>query len=391
METLVERFDAVQEKLLGLYEAGRSDLESQIQHWDLVRQEHVLLNYARRQGIQTLGLQKVPPLAASESKAKTAIMMQLVLKSLKKSQYGQEPWTLTDTSHELFTTAPENTFKKGGVTVEVLFDNEEEKAMPYTLWRLIYYQDADELWHKTHGQVDADGLYFIDMVKQKHYYVHFTKEAVKYGQKGMWQVRTGTDVLFGPSSIASTSTGAEQGDTTAQVTRSARKGKRRRHSRRQTPSTTSTTTETDSEDSASEYRRRKRRHRERKRSKHRWDTGSESSTDTAAAVGSRHRSPDRNYPSRLARLQAEAWDPPILLVKGPSNTLKCWRYRCRIKYRGLFQCISTAFTWVADAGPQLGNARIIVGFTNTSQREKFIQTVKLPKGTSSALGNLDSF
>lgn len=391
METLVERFDAVQEKLLGLYEAGRSDLESQIQHWDLVRQEHVLLNYARRQGIQTLGLQRVPPLASSESKAKIAIMMQLVLKSLKRSPYGQEPWTLTDTSNELYTTAPENTFKKGGVNVEVLFDNEEEKAMPYTLWKLIYYQDADELWHKTHGQVDADGLFYVDIFNQKHYYVYFTKEAVKYGDKGVWQVRTGTDVFFGPSSIASTSTGVNQGETTPQVTGSARKAKRRRQSRRQTPSTTSTT-ESDTEDSSTEHRRRKRRHRQRKRtSRHRWDTGSESTTDTPDAVGSRHRSPDRHYPSRLARLQAEAWDPPILLVKGPSNTLKCWRYRCRIKYRGLFQCISTAFTWVADAGPQLGNARVIVGFNNISQREKFMQTVKLPKGTSSALGNIDSF
>lgn len=390
METLVQRFDVVQDKLLGLYEAGHTDLDSQIQYWDLVRQENVLLNFARRHGIQMLGLQRVPPLAISESKAKTAIMMRLVLDSLKKSPFGQEPWGLTDTSHELYTTPPENTFKKGGAQVEVLYDNEENKAMPYTKWKYIYYQDSEDLWHKTHAQVDAEGLYFVDTQMHKHYYVQFNKEAMQYGQKGVWQVRTGTDTIFGASSVASTSRGPEATSTDSQA---GRLPERKRKRRRRYPSTTTTaTSESDTEESTSDNRGRKRRRlRERKhRSRHRWGTGTESASDTSASVGSRHRSPNRHYPSRLARLQAEARDPPILIVKGTSNTLKCWRYRCKTKYSGLFANISTGFTWVAGAGTPEGHARILVAFKDKMQRDLFMQTVKLPKGTSCALGNLES-
>nr|AVY53534.1 E2 [Human papillomavirus type 214]QIV66771.1 E2 [Gammapapillomavirus 6]CAD1814235.1 E2 [Human papillomavirus type 214] len=387
MENLVERFDAVQDKLLSLYEAGHMDLESQILHWDLERQENVLLHFARKQGIQNIGMQRVPPLAATEQKAKTAIYMGLVLRSLKKSSYSQESWTLTETSNELFMTAPQNTFKKGGKTIEVLYDNEETKAMPYTLWTAIYYQDADDMWHKTQGQVDVKGLFYVDITGSKTYYEDFAKDAKKYGETGQWQVKTGNDTLFGPS-IASTSEDNVDGWQTIATPDTGGPRRRRGRPRRRTHSaTTSATSETDT--SSEDRRQRRGRHGKRRSKRLRW--GSESSARTPSPVGQGHRSPNKHYPTRLARLQAEAGDPPVLLVKGPANTTKCWRYRVKLRHRDLFLCISTAFSWVGETGcDRVGCARVLVGFVNETQRERFITTVRLPKGCTYAFGNIDS-
>ena len=112
MESLTERFDAVQENLLELYESGSDNIEDQILYWNLMRKEGVLFYYARQKGITRLGLQHVPSLAVSEFKAKQAIMMTLQLESLKNSEYGSEKWTMQDTSLELYNTEPQHTFKK---------------------------------------------------------------------------------------------------------------------------------------------------------------------------------------------------------------------------------------------------------------------------------------
>ena len=66
---------------MDLYESGREDLQSQIDHWQTLRQEQVLLYFARKHGVMRLGYQPVPPLATSESKAKDAIGMVLLLQS----------------------------------------------------------------------------------------------------------------------------------------------------------------------------------------------------------------------------------------------------------------------------------------------------------------------
>ena len=107
MESLTERFDAVQENLLELFESGSDNIEDQILYWNLMRKEGILLYYARQKGISRLGLQHVPSLAVSEFKAKQAIMMTLQLESLKNSEFGREKWTLQDTSLELYNTEPE--------------------------------------------------------------------------------------------------------------------------------------------------------------------------------------------------------------------------------------------------------------------------------------------
>ena len=88
MDNLSERFNVLQENLMDIYESGQEDIETQIKHWQLLRQEQVLFYYARKNGVMRVGYQPVPPLATSEAKAKDAIGMVLLLQSLQKSPYG---------------------------------------------------------------------------------------------------------------------------------------------------------------------------------------------------------------------------------------------------------------------------------------------------------------
>ena len=87
MENLSERFNALQDQLMNIYEAAEHTLETQIAHWTLLRREAVLLYYARQKGITRLGYQPVPTLAVSEAKAKEAIGIMLQLQSLQKSTW----------------------------------------------------------------------------------------------------------------------------------------------------------------------------------------------------------------------------------------------------------------------------------------------------------------
>ena len=73
METLNERFTALQDQLMNIYEAAKNTLEAQIEHWQLLRKEAVLLFVARQKGILRVGYQPVPPQAVSEAKAKDAV------------------------------------------------------------------------------------------------------------------------------------------------------------------------------------------------------------------------------------------------------------------------------------------------------------------------------
>nr|CAD1807683.1 E2 protein [human papillomavirus 101] len=392
METLVDRFDAVQDRLLGIYEAGRTDIDGQIVHWDLVRQEYVLLHYARKNGISTLGIQKVPSLATSESKAKQAILMGIVLKSLKDSAFGNEQWTLTDTSYELFMTPPSHTFKKQGKTIEVWYGNNEDNAVPYTLWNAIYYQDAQDNWYKARGQVSAEGLYYIDWEGNKHFYVRFADEATQFDAAKQWQVRTESEIIS--NFVTSTPPRSDPRPTgssaiTYATSRHDTRRTRRSTKRPQPSPSPSATSATESDTSGHDTRRRRIQQRKHKSQRPRW--GSESPIQSPSSVGQGHRLSHRHYRSRLARLQEEARDPPVILIKGPANTTKCWRYRMKQNYRALFESISTAFSWVGDRGSdRVGCSRVLVAFRNDSQREKFLHTVKLPKGTQFSFGNLES-
>lgn len=188
MEWLAERFSAVQDALLNLIEQGAEDLESQIQYWTLVRKENVMMYYGRKEGLTKIGLQPLPLLAVSEYNAKQAIHLMLLLRSLQKSPYARERWTLQDASAELINTQPKDCFKKQPYTVEVYFDNNKNNTFTYINWDFIYYQDSEEHWHKVPGLVDYNGLYYQEIGGDQVYFTLFDTDAHKYGQKGYWTV-----------------------------------------------------------------------------------------------------------------------------------------------------------------------------------------------------------
>lgn len=94
---------------------------------------------------------------------------------------------------------------------------------------------------------------------------------------------------------------------------------------------------------------------------------------------------------RLGRLLDEALDPPVILVRGEPNTLKCFRNRAKLKYAGLYKAFSTAWSWVAGDGTErLGRSRMLISFFSFEQRKDFDKTVKYPKGVDRSFGSFDS-
>lgn len=434
MEKLSERFSALQEKLMDLYESGVEDLETQIQHWKLLRQEQVLFYYARRHGILRLGYQPVPTLATSESKAKDAIAMGLLLESLQNSQYAEEPWTLVETSLETVKSPPADCFKKGPKSVEVYFDGDPDNVMSYTVWSYIYYQTDDETWEKVEGHVDYTGAYYMEGTF-KTYYIKFETDAKRYGTTGHWEVHVNKDTVFTPVTsstppvgVASQNSAPEPASTSDSPKRSSqvthrygrkasspttttiRRQKRRERQRQETPT-----------------RRRKNRSRSRSteqrggratrrslsrgssesprrggrgggrpltRSRSRSRSFTRESVDGGGVapdeVGATVRSIGRQHSGRLAQLLDAAKDPPVILLRGAANTLKCYRYRFRKKHAGSFQFISTTWSWVGGhTTDRIGRSRILISFHTDSEREKCLQQMKLPLGVEWSYGQFD--
>ena len=211
MEKLASRLDAVQEELLTLYETGSNTLDSQIRHWSLIRQENVLLHFARRQGIMRLGMQAVPHLSVSQDKAKQAIEMMLLLTNLQHTPYADEEWTLCDTSREALLAPPANCLKKGAVPVTVWFDGDKDNACQHTAWKQVYYQDGDS-WTKTDGGADYTGLFYRED-GYKHYYHTFAEDARTYGTTGVYDVEYGNELISPPIVTSSTSDGFAAADS----------------------------------------------------------------------------------------------------------------------------------------------------------------------------------
>lgn len=386
---MTERFDALQDAILNMIEAGATDLASQIQYWDLVRKENVLLYYAKKSGYKSLGLQPTPMPAVSEYNAKQAIKIQMLLKSLMTSAYASETWTLTDTSAELLNTQPKDCFKKHGYTVEVWYDNDKDKAFPYTNWTAIYYQDENGNWHKTEGDVDENGLFYRETNGDVVYFQLFEPDAEKYGSTGEWTVHFKNSTIVSSSSFA--------------------KRYPEQHKRKRDQPTTSRDTASSSQDitdgrlqreavsSTSENADLRSRGRGEQQgelpttAKRRRAVQPQLLSNPAAGdVGTRHRSAPRTGLSRLQRLQIEAWDPPILIVKGHPNSLKCWRNRLKTTANSLlYTYSSTVWKWIGDGNSPLGS-RMLLAFESETQRRRFLQVVKPPKGTVFALGSLDS-
>ena len=429
MEALSERFSALQDKLMDLYESGLEDLETQIQHWKLLRQEQILLYYARKRGIMRLGYQPVPPLATSEIKAKDAIAIGILLESLQRSKYADEPWTLVETSLETIRSPPIDCFKKGPKTVEVYFDGDPENIMPYTVWSYIYYQTDEDTWEKVEGHVDYTGAYFYEG-QLKNYYIKFEADAKRFGTTGMWEVHVNKDTVFTPVTSSTPPVGDASNNTVPAPATSVSSPQRspstnRRYGRKASSPTTTSRRQTRQRQETT--RRRKTRSRSRSREQRggretqrsssrgssesskrggrggggpltRSRSRSRSRTRESVAgggvapsdVGATVRSLSRNHSGRLAQLLDEAKDPPVILLRGNANTLKCYRYRFRKKHAGNFHFVSTTWSWVGGtSNDRIGRARMLIAFINDNQREKCIQEMKLPLGVDFSYGQFD--
>ena len=385
--SLTERFAALQEALMTLYERDPKDLQSQIQHWELVKKENEYLYYARKEGLTSLGMFPAPALQVSETKAKQAIKMNILLKSLNKSPYASEQWRLRDTSVELvLLTEPRNCFKKGPFEVEVWFDNDPLKALPFPNWDWIYYQDSNDVWHKVRGAADYNGLYFEEVNGDRTYFSIFDSEAAKYGQSGQWTVRYKNKIISASitsSSRCSFDSSCERGSSSNSISAP--------ETGRQVSE--ATTSERRPEPSTSDIRRRQRRGQQgepspRGTKRRRADSGG--GAPSPEDVGGTHRTVEGRHLSRLRLLQEEARDPPLILVKGPANTLKCWRRRVNQKHRNLFVDFSTNWTWVGQNTDSCCRSRMLVAFVSVEQREMFLKTVSIPKSSEISFGSLDS-
>ena len=394
MEWLTDRFNAVQETLLNLIEQGAEDLDSQIEYWNNVRKENVYMYYAKREGLTHIGLQPLPVPAVSEYKAKQAIHLVLLLQSLKKSPFATESWTLQNTSEELINTQPKDCFKKHPYTVEVWFDNDRNNSYPYINWDAIYYQDSQEKWHKVPGLVDYNGLYYNEVGGDRVYFTIFDTDAQKYGQTGMWTVHFKRKTLVAPISSSKQSS-AYSGKTPTSVSSSSKDTLPTKESPRrlQRPEVGSSTGETTA------VRRRRREQGESSTdgeptttSKRRRGGGGGGGTGRLGVspeeVGSRHHSVTGRHRTRLEQLKEEARDPPIIIVTGPANSLKCWRYRKQNSNAFPFLAVSTIFTWVGGCG-SAEQARMLIAFNTDEERTQFIKYVQFPKQTTFALGQLD--
>jgi len=379
---LTRRFDALQDSLMELYEAGETNLEAQIKHWKIIRKQYVYMYYARKEGYKHLGLQPLPTLLTSEYKAKEAIQQLILLESLQKSSFRDEEWTLSDTSAELTLTAPRNTFKKMPFIVDVWFDHLQSNSFPYTNWDRIYYQDEGDNWHVAQGKADVNGLYFDDYTGQRNYFTLFAPDGERFSSTGEWTVNFKNETISSVNSSQGPSSNiSPQGFVTSSgdaVPRSTTFPSRRDKGKEGVPSSTTPSTP---ELRRGRRRREQRESPSRRRPKRvRQNSGGVSPSE----VGRGTSTVPRSGLTRTQRLTEEARDPPILIVKGGANNLKCWRYRH--KNSSLFDQMSTVFKWV---GHDSGN-RMLISFRSIQQRSLFLKVVHFPKGCTYALGYLDS-
>ncbi|ATQ38171.1 E2 [Gammapapillomavirus sp.] len=378
---LTKRFDVLQEKLMELYESGENTLEAQIEHWRIIRKQYVLMYYSRKEGYKNLGLQPLPTLQTSEYKAKEAIQQLLLLESLQRSPFKDEEWSLSDTSAELTLTPPRNTFKKSPYIVDVWFDNDPKNSFPYTQWNRIYYQDDKEQWRVAEGKADINGLFYDDYTNERNYFLVFAPDVDRFSKTGQWTVKVKNETISSvTSSQRQSSTVSVQGSVTSSrdaVTSSKTFG--RDKGKEGSPSSTTPSTP--------DLRRRRRR-REQGESSPRRRTKRLREVPgfgvPASEVGRRPTTVPTRGLRRIERLAAEARDPPIIIVKGGANNLKC--FRNRHKNSSLFDRMSTVFRW---AGDSFGN-RMLISFISLEQRSMFLNLVHLPKDCTYSLGSLES-
>ncbi|AAX86615.1 E2 protein [Lynx rufus papillomavirus 1] len=380
MDNISKALESVQEQLLTLYERDSTDLTDQIKHWQLNRREQALYYCARRQGITRVGMNVVPSLAASQQRAKSAIEQELLLQSLLDSDFADEPWSLMDTSRERLLADPPYCFKKGGQQVELRYDRDRDNTSRHVLWKDIYFQGEEDTWRKTHGQVDEKGLFYTDDKGVKTYYVEFEKEAAKFSKTGHYEVVSNLTTPVPTSTTTAAGLGHSTSPGWATASGPPKKPspakKRKRPIRLSSPKTPRTG-------------QRRRRQGERAATSTPLPRPTPPSPEEVGRLTS---SVPRQPGTRLGRLLHDARDPPVLVLRGDANSLKCIRYRLKGKYSDLFCRVSTTWTWTSPTGTdRWGRSRMLLTFRDLSQRDTFERTVRLPKSVQAFRGSFEDY
>lgn len=428
MTDLQDRLDSIQDQILALYEKNSQDLADHENFYLLNRREQAILYLARQKGTRLA--MPLPSLAASKARARDAIEMSLLVGSLKKSQYGTEPWSLQEVSRERLAAPPANAFKKGGGPVQVQYGDDPDNVVEYTVWDWVYTQDENELWHKYPGGVDLDGIFFTDDDGEKMYFIRFSDESKRYGAPGKWSLLFDNNALAfvgsprqsspDTRSRASTTSSSTTSTPTASPSRLYRSRSRTRSwrsrsrtrsrsrsvtfSRSRSSSRSRGSTKNRRADSSSSPNLGRRRRsisppdtrpctrsqqtsspsasgRGRSTGSRRLDPCTGSGPVAPEQVGSSRKTLQRRSSGRLGDLLQAARDPPGVVLCGPPNTLKCYRYQLKKSHASKFALISTTWKWteannITRVG---GGGRITILFESEAQRAYFLKTVHLPR------------
>ncbi|QDY91920.1 E2 [Equus caballus papillomavirus 9] len=409
MERLRKALDAVLEEQMLLYEGGSTCIFEQVKFWQTMRRENCLYHACRQKGLQRVGPLPIPSLAASAARARVAIGMELRLTSLAQSAFAEEPWTMTDTSHETFCAAPTETFKKEGSVVTVTFDGERGNDMWYTKWGRVYYQGLDDTWYVSRSYVDSQGLWYL-REGQQHYYVKFAEDANRYGKHGTWEVKDGNETFYHPLVTSTT------GDNTEGVPASVcgpcgspdtpRSPQRRSHLGRRRLASSDCSPQQSKRYCSSQHRGGTPGLPPCEHDPPTPVSGSQgvpSPSPSTPCVQSPGSTAAASIPSLGSPLEpsdsSERSGPglspvgpglpvkgaPFLVLSGKPNQLKCMRYRVRKAHSDLFVGISTTFFWTdTETAGRLG-ARMLVHFGTEEQCHRFRTTVPLPPGVTASV------
>lgn len=400
MEKLLQRLDSIQESILTLYEKDSKQLSAHIELWGLLRRESAIWHILRREGYSTVAGRVVPSLQSSESSAKLAIEIQLLLESLLRSPYGKEHWSLQDVSKERYLSEPPRIFKKGGHPVTLEFDDDPENLTEVVLWDHLYIPGENDAWFKTSGQVDEEGLFYHDAAGNKVYYVSFETEAQNFSETGIVRYRLGSALAtIEPVDITDSSQRIRD-----PIHRNPRQSKTTRRAPKSSSSSSGIPSQRGRNSETGEALTPRRQRRKllrrssppppaKRQSPQKQQSPQQASPQTPAVRGRRRgrgspgetpRATPEGHRRRSQALQKEAAAPQrgyyLVGAKGPVNSLRCLRYRWRRKYDKYFQFLSTSYNWTRPQGTErCGASRFMLAFETESRREQFLKIVQVPR------------
>lgn len=397
MDAAIERLYAAQECQMALIEKSSTRLKDHVIYWGAVRTESTLMYAARKAGHKTLGHWPLPSLVSSAHKAREAIRMQALCAELAQSQWGDEPWSLADTSLERWHAPPECCLKKNARVVEVVYNRNNADAVWHTVWGELYLRTADG-WELAKGGTDGQGLYYETADGGRTYYLFFGSDPQLPSTPGSWEVKDKDMVYISSASTCASSTSSSPpfreppavGDTadrfgycapkqpesalrgqqnsTAPTRRVGLSGLRSVRSTVPHPYAFTASSGPATRVSATPSL-----------------SGTLSASSERGEKSPEVPSPDSSqHPGFVSLFDSSR--KFCLLLTGGNNQVKCHRHKCKKYHRHKFDRMTTTFWPVGEQGSErVGPATILVTFLSEDQRKTFCDTISVPPGMQAQL------